>query len=96
MHYRAYDRMGQIETKGGMTLAILREGQDVTVAVAECSRKDNFFRKQGRIKAEGRLKSANAIKLVLPEETKLKSYVHNQEFVRKKVHKLLAGGRTKK
>lgn len=94
MHYRKFDRMGQISAKGGLTLAIEQEGSTLKVALAECGRKDLFNRKLGRTIAEGRLRAGTVVaELTLPPETIVKSYVHNQEFVRKRVAKLLAGGR---
>jgi len=119
MHFRKYDRMGQIRAKGGLSLAIEQVGDQVTVAVAQCSRKDLFNRKLGRTIAEGRLNlaKANAARgrdiewtgavadegdtvreqtiyhLVLPEATNLKSFITEQPFVKKRVAKLLAGGK---
>jgi len=93
MHYRKFDRMGQIVPKGGMTVAIRQEGHELTVALSECGRKDLFNRKLGRTIAEGRLNSGSAIKLVLPQDTIAKSFVHNQNFIKEKVGKLLAGGK---
>jgi hypothetical protein len=96
MHYRKFDRRGQIMAKGGLTLAIQQDGQQLTIAMAECGRKDNFNRSLGRIIAEGRLKARSAkhlVQLELPAETMAKSFIHNQQFVRDRVKKLLAGGK---
>lgn len=95
MHYRKYDRMGQIEARGGLTLAIEKEGLKVKIAMAECGRKDNFRRSLGRTVALGRLEAGKVIELEMPDEVGLKSFVHAQEVVRKKVAKLLAGGSKK-
>ena len=95
MHYRKFDRQGQIMSKGGLTLAIKKEGDSLFIAQAQCGRKDNFNRKLGRTIAEGRLTRPGTCPiriLQLPPETSVKSFVHNQEFVRKQVKKLLAGG----
>lgn len=100
MHYRKFDKMGQIEARGGMTLAVGMDGTKLTVAMAECGRKDVFSKKMGRMIAEGRLKAALAsgdtsrlFVLELPPETIAKSFVHNQPFVRERVQKLLAGAK---
>ena len=96
IHYRKFDRMGQIKAKGGLTLAIKSDGEYVYVATAKCGQKDNFDRKLGRTIAEGRLNSGSpehTHTLKLPPDTKVKSFVHNQEFVRKEVEKLLAGAK---
>lgn len=96
MHYRKFDRMGQIMPRGGMTLAITQDGNNITVAMAQCGRKDNFSRELGRTIAEGRLKARSnkyLFQLELPPETSLKSYVHAQPFVQERVQKLLAGGK---
>ncbi len=94
MHYRRYDRFGQYLPHGGLTLAIRLDGNQVKVAMAECGKKDLFSRKIGRIVAEGRLNSGRADKIIeftLPEATALKSFVHNQAFVRAKVDPMLGG-----
>lgn len=96
MHYRKFDRRGQIMAKGGLTLAIQQDGNKITVALAECGRKDNFNRALGRTISEGRLKARSnkhLFQLELPPETSLKSYVHAQPFVQERVQKLLAGGK---
>lgn len=102
MHYRKYNRQGQIESRGGLTVAVSLENRTVTYAIAQCSTKDNFCRKQGRVKAEGRLKSQEAVSFPLPEEfdekspmltNAIKSYLHNQAAIKDKVKKLLAGGK---
>ena len=97
MHYRKFDRKGQIMARGGMTLAIQVDGSQVTVALAECGRKDNFNRKLGRQIASGRLsagkESSHVHVITLPEMTKVKSFVHAQDFVQERVKKLLSGGK---
>ena len=49
----------QIATKGGKTIAIEVDENDTVLAYAEakCHIKDNFCKRTGRVKAEGRLKS---------------------------------------
>jgi len=96
MHYRKFDRRGQIMPKGGLTLAINQDGNYLTIAMAQCGRKDNFDRKMGRTIAEGRLKArsnGHLYQLELPEATSVKSFIHAQDFVQEKVQKLLAGGK---
>lgn len=96
MHYRKFDRRGQIMPKGGMTLAIAQEGNQLTIAMAQCGRKDNFSRDMGRTIAAGRLASGKGpyVRVItLPDATGVKSFVHNQDFVQEKVQKLLAGGK---
>lgn len=106
MHYRKHDRMGQINPCGGLTLGIHKgEGSNkVTVALVECGKTENFDRKRGRQIAEARLdmflagsereKLSKRIHVIeLPEATSLKSYVHEQKFVKEKIVRLLAGGR---
>jgi hypothetical protein len=106
MHYRKHDRMGQILPRGGLTLGIHhdKETQKVTVAMVECGRQENFDRKRGRQIAEARLdmflagtsreKLTSRVQVIeLPEFTNLKSFVHEQKFVKDKTKKLLAGGR---
>jgi len=94
MHYRKYDRYGQIVCKGGLTLAIQQENDKLVVALAQCGKKDHFNRKIGRNIASGRLTAGsekNRYYLTLPPETSMKSFIHNQEFVRERVQKLLGG-----
>lgn len=102
MHYRKYNKQGQIESRGGMTVAVNLEGRNITYAIAQCSTKDNFCREQGRIKAGGRLKSQLATTLPLPDGfdekspmlvNAVKSYLHDQPEIKNKVKKLLAGGK---
>jgi hypothetical protein len=106
MHYRKHDRMGQIKPCGGLTLAIHNEkgSNTVTVALVECAKTENFNRKRGREIAEARLdmfmagtereKLSKRVHVVtLPEATNLKSFIHEQKFVKEKTNKLLAGSR---
>jgi hypothetical protein len=100
MHYRKFDKLGQLEARGGLTLAVDMAGNQLTVALAECGKKDVFSKKMGRQIAEGRLRAAVAsgdtsklFILELPPETVAKSYIHNQSFVRERVQRLLAGAR---
>ena len=108
MHFRKYDRMGQIRPKGGLSLAILVRGNEAHVAIAQCGRKDLFNRKLGRTIAEGRLNSAmeegaeihvvemlpkNVFRVKIPEAVNLKSFIAEQPFVKQRVAKLLAGGK---
>jgi hypothetical protein len=59
-----------VEVKGGLTIAY-EEDEDhkvVTFAIARCHERDNFCRRTGRVKAEGRLKSKSARTLELKED----------------------------
>lgn len=106
MHYRKHDRMGQIKPCGGLSLGIHhnKETNVVTVAMVDCGKTENFNRKRGREIAEARLDmflagtereklSKRVHVITLPEATALKSFVHEQKFVKEKTAKLLAGGR---
>ncbi len=106
MHYRKYDRNGQMTSKGGMTLAVQLDGNQLTIALAECGRKDAYNRKLGRTIAEGRLQSRSASHLFRVEmpaydlkttdgyaPSDVRSFVHNQQFVRERCAKLMAGGK---
>lgn len=46
---------GSKALKGGKTLAYCIEGDQMTYAVAECGRKENYCRRTGRLISEGRL-----------------------------------------
>lgn len=93
MHYRKYDRYGQIVPQGGLTLAIKQDGNQVSVAMAECGRKDNFCREFGRRISTGRLNAGKVRVITLPDATSLKSFIHAQDFVQEKVQKLLGGNK---
>lgn len=96
MHYRKFDRRGQIQPKGGLTVAIQQDGSQLTIALARCGRKDNFDRRMGRTIAEGRLRSRaekHIHNLMLPDATSLKSFVHAHPIIQEQVQKLLAGGK---
>lgn len=87
MHFHKHDRMGQVLAKGGLSIAIQQEGMELTIALAQCSREDNFNRKLGRTVAQGRLSKAiaagpldiktrkNILRTTLPEAVSLKSFV---------------------
>jgi hypothetical protein len=104
MHFHRYDRMGQILAKGGLSLAIQQDGSEVTIALAQCSREDNFNRKLGRAVAQGRLRKAiesapktivhkNIVRATIPEAVALKSFVIELPEVKALRAKLLAGGK---
>jgi len=104
MHFHKFDRMGQILAKGGLSIAIQQEGAELTIALAECSRDENFNRKLGRTVAQGRLRKAleslpqriiykNIIRATLPEETALKSFVIELPEIKRLRMKLVAGGK---
>ena len=56
-HKRIRDAAGNKLNRGGMTVAFNDYGGVIEYAVAQCHEKDNFCRKQGRVKAAGRLNS---------------------------------------
>ncbi len=106
MHYRKHDRMGQIKPCGGLTLGINYDKATgtVTVALVDCGKTENFNRKRGREIAEARLDlflsgsqreklSKRVHVITLPEATNLKSFIHEQKFIKEKTNRLLAGGR---
>jgi len=86
-----------------------KETNVVTVAMVECGKTENFNRKRGRQIAEARLDmflagvdtdpekraklKARVQVIDLPEATNLKSFIHEQKFVKEKTNRLLAGGR---
>lgn len=85
MHYRRHDKMGQIEARGGLTLAIKKEGAALTVAFARCDSKDNFSRELGRTIAQGRLLSTRAkglLSYTLPEGVNMRSYLDARPEIR--------------
>lgn len=61
MHVRNHVGEGDVETKGGVTIAYTEEavpeGIRVIFATAVCSSRDNYCRRTGRVIAEGRLQS---------------------------------------
>lgn len=88
IHVRNTDNEGKIMGRGGKTFAYeVKDGKVIKVAAASCHDKDNFCKKTGRIKAEGRLKSAYYSKEVLPPETeesfRRNTYEYWQEIAKK-------------
>jgi hypothetical protein len=55
-------RTNRNNVKGGKTVAYEEADGVVVYAVAKCHERDNFCRRTGRVKAEGRLKSARYVK----------------------------------
>lgn len=62
---------GELDVKGGKTVAFEVEGDFIRFAVANCSPKDNFCRRTGRLISEGRLKSGRhqVVKLLANQST---------------------------
>lgn len=62
-----------VSGQGGMTVAyqLSEDKQTLTYAVAKCHWRDQYCKKTGRIKAAGRLKSKQAVKIPAPEDRKL-------------------------
>lgn len=58
-HFRQYTTDGKISNLGGRTLAAVIDDRGCVVryATAACHPSDNFNKRMGRIKSEGRLKS---------------------------------------
>lgn len=104
MHFHRHDRMGQILAKGGLSLAIQQEGMELTIALAQCSREENFNCKMGRTVAQGRLQKAikagpldtkprkNIVRATLSDEVMLKSFIIEIPEIKAVRSKLLAGG----
>jgi hypothetical protein len=57
IHYREYDIHGNLESRGGATVAFIEKPDGIEYAVARCSYRDNFNKAYGRAKAAGRLAS---------------------------------------
>ncbi|UFK09570.1 hypothetical protein [Xanthomonas phage DES1] len=57
LHYRHTAVDGSIESHGGITFAYVEGEQGISFATAQCSLNDNFNKKLGRAKAQGRLLS---------------------------------------
>ena len=53
---------GIVQNSGGYTVAYRETDKGVEYAVAYCNPKDNFSKLTGRVKAEGRMKSANHLR----------------------------------
>lgn len=60
-HIRAKDKDGNILSKGGATISAIVDDNDVVVsmAVALCHSRDNFNRRVGKVKANGRMTPLN-------------------------------------
>lgn len=57
---------GQVSGKGGFTVAFRQIENGIEYAVARCHPNDNFVKKNGRVKAAGRLNSPRYVqKLIL-------------------------------
>jgi hypothetical protein len=58
-HIRAKDRDGNILSKGGATISAMVDENDIVVefAVAYCHSRDNFNRRTGKVKANGRMQA---------------------------------------
>ena len=71
IHLRNRDNNNRVTVKGGTTVAFTYENGIVRFALAKCHERDNFCRRTGRVKAEGRLKSARYVREILvPVEQK--------------------------
>ena len=63
MHFRKFNN-GQMQPKGGMTVAIAATDTRINFAISECSEHDVFNKKIGRGISEGRLNAMRAGKPV--------------------------------
>lgn len=92
MHYRVQDTNGQIDARGGVTVAIAQDinplnPREVAVAMAVCRRDDRFSKSIGRNIAAGRIQhyfdnpSSNAADHVefymLSADEPVKHQIHN-------------------
>lgn len=57
LHYRHVGEDGVVNSRGGITVAYVAAEEGATSAIAKCGPRDNYNRKYGRAKAEGRLNS---------------------------------------
>lgn len=72
-------KVGGISPLGGITVAYLEEdGIVYGFAAAKCHKKDNYNKQQGRVKAEGRLKSPHYFMELRMRETDF--FVRMNEF----------------
>ena len=70
-HYRVIGQDGQINSRGGATLAYTDNGDGTVVgAVAYCNPKDNYCKAYGRAKSAGRLKQNAANNFSLTDDDK--------------------------
>jgi hypothetical protein len=71
-HKRHKDEANRILSRGGVTTAYILDDNNVVVGYAQamCHKHDNFSKQQGRVKAEGRLKSQRYFhQVTMPEQT---------------------------
>lgn len=54
---RVVNPQGEIDPRGGLTIAYEQQGNTINYAIARCHHNDNFNKQQGRVKAAGRLLS---------------------------------------
>jgi hypothetical protein len=83
LHFRRFDADGKLTARGGMTVAMHVENDNVTqYSAAFCHPKDNYCKHTGRVKAAGRLQSGRAMTFVPPVPCKVVDLVQaiGEEF----------------
>lgn len=68
---------GRISNSGGFTVAFEEVDEGIRYAVAYCHPNDNFNKKTGRIKAEGRLNSPRYVDQVDMNFDAFKEWMHS-------------------
>jgi hypothetical protein len=76
IHLRLIDGTGKKLNRGGATIAFREVGDEIEYAIAKCSPNDNFSRKLGRIKSEGRLNSPRYRQVTKSTYLDFKNSVH--------------------
>jgi hypothetical protein len=59
-HFRRMNDGGEVHPFGGVTIAIAQDGDHVDVGIAVCHEGDRYVKAEGRVRAEGRLRSVSA------------------------------------
>ena len=69
----------EISGKGGVTIAYVpnEDTNEVLYAIARCHPRDNFNKQQGRIKAEGKMKSLKHLIFFKGNEKDFKEMIYN-------------------
>ena len=57
LHFRVVDDRGNVQARGGATVAYVAADSGITYAFARCSNRDNYCKEYGRRVASGRLLS---------------------------------------
>ena len=67
---------GIVQNSGGYTVAYRETDKGVEYAVAYCNYKDNFSKHTGRVKSEGRLKSATHLRRSVLDFNNFRDHVY--------------------